>query len=146
MNKCVFKKMNIISSIKRLILLILILINVINSICNDDECINNDENSLIRQWIYENYEDPIIMSTPVNGELLDIKLPILDQVINYYIFFKVNDQLLVYIYYIIFIYIIYNKILQHCYTQNFNTYQCHKLVDEINLRFQVKYQIDFRLV
>jgi hypothetical protein len=73
--------MNIISSIKRSILLILILINVINSICNDDECSNNDENSLIRQWIYENYEDPIIMSTPVNGELLDIKLPILDQVI-----------------------------------------------------------------
>ena len=73
--------MNIISSIKRLILLILILINVINSICNDDECSNNDENSLIRQWIYENYEDPIIMSTLVNGELLNIKLPILDQVI-----------------------------------------------------------------
>ena len=70
-------------NIKRVILLILILNSFITSIsiCNDDECNINDEQILIKQWIYEHYANPVLLSTRVNDKPIDLKFPVLDQVI-----------------------------------------------------------------
>ena len=76
--------MNMINSTK--LIIVLLFINIINCIsnCDSGECNIDDEKGIIRQWIYEHYEDPILLSIPVNGVPLNIKFAPLDQVILLY--------------------------------------------------------------